>query len=818
PAGPEGPMGPTGLTGPQGDIGPTGPQGDAGPIGPQGIPGDVGPQGPIGLTGPAGPEGPMGPTGLTGPHGDIGPAGPQGDAGPIGPQGIPGDVGPQGPIGLTGPAGPEGPMGPTGLTGPQGDIGPTGPQGDAGPIGPQGDAGPIGPQGIPGDVGPQGPIGPAGPAGPQGLQGLQGLQGPQGLKGDQGNPGPIGLTGPQGPIGPAGASPFDLDAGNAVLLTGKVGIGTSTPNGKLTVSTSATGTGLEHTNGTTTMASKVSTAGFGRFGTTSDHPFQVITNDNPRITVLATGEVGFGTTTPTAQVHAATNAGEFGLEHSRGQTTLATVIENSGTASVGTYTDHDLRLMSNGVEAVRLESTGEVVVPTGRLSVGASTPDATLHVRATGTFRGQHVAYFESLGENGDGIAIQVQGKTGSGINGQNKFITFYGSAGTDIGGVRGFDTQLDGYLNNVSKLETAIAGIMANPPKLDPTAFLNFSNKNYTIQDVNLGVMNIGSFTVGKDGEAPGGLILDFLGAITGIDVPAETLNLNNKALPTPDIPLPALPIPSVIANPNIEDLLTMPWVDPSSQAAVETLVEWGLANGFQDFITLDPLQLAVAGATYLAEIKVLDGGVTYNSTGADYAEWLPKMDADETFAFGMIVGVHGGHISKKTAGAEQLMPVSLAPVVVGNTPPKGDEHRYEKVGFMGQVPVLVVGGCEAGDYILPSGREDGTGIAVAPGDLEVAQMGLVVGRALEPSQNDRADLINTLIGVKTNEWAEIAQRHDARVTELEHQACVQSDTIASLQSRVAELEASSSNGQAMASLERRLAQLEAALAAANQ
>jgi hypothetical protein len=616
-----------------------------------------------------------------------------------------------------------------------------------------------------------------------------------------------------------------LSAGNAVLPTGKVGIGTDAPAGKLTVATGTSQIGFQHETGTTIIGSKIASNGSARFGTLTDNPFLITTNDLNRMYFTTTGEIGVGTTAPIAAFNVNTVNANFGLAHTRGATTLASSIGDVGNVNFGTYSNHDLRLFTNSLEVLRLENTGDVQVPTGnmkvsagKLGIGTNTPEAALHVKATGAFRGQHIAFFESLGENGDGIGIQAQGQTGSGINGQNNFVTFYSSSGARIAGITGFDTQLDGYVNNVSKLEDAIAAIMANPPKLNPTAFLSFANKNYTVNNFNLGQIDIGSYTVGKDGQAAGGLILDFFGSITGIDVPAETLNLNNKNLGIVDIPLPGLPIPSVIANPNIANLLTMPWADPASSAAVEDLVRWGLANGFQDFITLDPLQLAVAGATYLAEIKVLDGGVTYASTGADYAEWLPKMDGDETFAFGMIVGVHGGHISKKTAGAEQLMPVSLAPIVVGNTPPKGEEQRYEKVGFMGQVPVLVIGGCEAGDYILPSGREDGTGIAVAPGMLEVAQMGLVVGRALEPSQNDSVDLINTLIGVKTNEWAEIAQRHDVRVAELEHQACVQSDVIASLQARVAELENAPPRNDATARLEARLAKLEAALAAANQ
>jgi len=69
---------------------------------------------------------------------------------------------------LEGPAGPPGPAGPQGDPGPQGSAGPQGPEG---PQGPQGDQGIQGAQGPPGPQGPQGPVGPQGSQGPQGPEG-----------------------------------------------------------------------------------------------------------------------------------------------------------------------------------------------------------------------------------------------------------------------------------------------------------------------------------------------------------------------------------------------------------------------------------------------------------------------------------------------------------------------------------------------------------------------------------------------------------------------------------------------------------------------
>ena len=182
--------------------------------GPQGIQGIQGQQGPQGLQGPIGLQGLRGVQGLPGAQGPEGPTGPQGV------RGLQGIQGPRGVQGLRGIAGVQGADGPTGLQGPVGGIGPQGIQGTAGPTGPQG------------PLGDQGPQGPQGTAGPTGLQGAQGLQGP-GFDGIV-NPGAgrlVTATGTSSTLLYA-QSGFVYDA-----ATGRVGIGVSSPEYQLHLST-----------------------------------------------------------------------------------------------------------------------------------------------------------------------------------------------------------------------------------------------------------------------------------------------------------------------------------------------------------------------------------------------------------------------------------------------------------------------------------------------------------------------------------------------------------------------------------------------------
>jgi len=107
--------------------------------------------------------------------------------------------------------------------------------------------------------------------------------------------------------------------------------------------------------------------------------------------------------------------------------------------------------------------------------------------------------------------------------------------------------------------------------------------------------------------------------------------------------------------------------------------------------------------------------------------------------------------------------------------------------VGFMGQVPVWVIGGCRSGDYIIPTGHHDGYGKAIAPKDLKVEHMSQILGRALEDSKTGIIDMVNTIIGVKTNEWAQIFRQQEYRIKQLEEQV----QSLSAIAQQVGELQA---------------------------
>ena len=141
--------------------------------------------------------------------------------------------------------------------------------------------------------------------------------------------------------------------------------------------------------------------------------------------------------------------------------------------------------------------------------------------------------------------------------------------------------------------------------------------------------------------------------------------------------------------------------------------------------------------------------GEVRFLSASADFAEWLPRLQGEEEIEAGDIVGVFQGRITKNTDGAASLHVVSSAPIVSGNSPPQQEEHLWEEIAFLGQVPMKVRGKVSAGDYIVPSGLNDGTGVAISAPEMKLADFGRIVGRAWESSDAEEVKLVNAVVGL---------------------------------------------------------------------
>ncbi|MCK4916086.1 MAG: hypothetical protein KAS89_07935, partial [Candidatus Eisenbacteria sp.] len=182
-------------------------------------------------------------------------------------------------------------------------------------------------------------------------------------------------------------------------------------------------------------------------------------------------------------------------------------------------------------------------------------------------------------------------------------------------------------------------------------------------------------------------------------------------------------------------------------------------------------------------------DLGVAYESASGDYAEWLERLDPAEALEPGDIVGVFGGKVTRSTTGAQQVMIVSHAPIVLGNMPPEDQEHLYCRVAFMGQVPVKVRGPVRPGDYVIPSGLSDGVGIAVPLEFMTAEEYVRVVGRSWGESTGEPGAMVKVAVGLNQGDVAEAVLRQQSAYSALRDEIAAKGSAVHELEAELAEL-----------------------------
>lgn len=193
-----------------------------------------------------------------------------------------------------------------------------------------------------------------------------------------------------------------------------------------------------------------------------------------------------------------------------------------------------------------------------------------------------------------------------------------------------------------------------------------------------------------------------------------------------------------------------------------------------------VEAASLATEWATWEADIRA-NIGVTYESGAGDYAEWLERKKGERDMHYGEIVGVKAGQISLTTTDVDHFMVISTRPIVLGNAPQPAKQATFEKVAFMGQVPVKVVGEVAIGDYIIPSGNNDGLGIAVHPSEMKLGDYSRIVGVAWEAAKEAPLNYVNVAVGINSNDLTrkvdELNQKVEQIMAYLEGKAPLNAD-----------------------------------------
>lgn len=117
----------------------------------------------------------------------------------------------------------------------------------------------------------------------------------------------LAFTGTQTNAFSVDGSTLSVDAAND-----RVGLGTTTPDTKLTISTPDNSFGLNHTNGTVNLKTYIG-GGSGYMGTTTSNNLNLMANNSAKVVVTPAGNVGIGTSVPDSSALLDLNASNKGL-------------------------------------------------------------------------------------------------------------------------------------------------------------------------------------------------------------------------------------------------------------------------------------------------------------------------------------------------------------------------------------------------------------------------------------------------------------------------------------------------------------------------
>lgn len=427
-------------------------------------------------------------------------------------------------------------------------------------------------------------------------------------------------------------------------------------------------------------------------------------------------------------------------------------------------TNQEVEIFANGTEEVVIGQDKTTI--NDDLEVKKEIESATLIVKSDGGAKGDHIALFENTdgSKSADGIAIKINTAT---LSAGNRFVTFLGKDDYLAGRIESYDL-LGGDLWETFPVPnfSTLIDVFDFSQVLEwtqPSA--SFTPGSLPTASFNPGTLPSASF---NRGSLPSIDWDDF----SFDDGSLPSLTFSSGTAPSFSF-TPGL-LPTFSFNPGSLNLNFDGFFNPTagSNAASEIgqIVGWGMRNGNPGFLPTSPWKIALTPIILSAMQVARNQGIVYGSKGADYAEWLEKENPNEKFVYGEVVGVKGGKISKNTTEADQVISISMNPIVLGNMPSDLESGNYEKVGFLGQVPVLVVGKVKVGDYVVASGNNDGYAIAKSADEIGVSDLKNIIGKAWEASNTYGRAMINVSVGLKTNEWVEIFQKQEEKLDDLEY------------------------------------------------
>jgi uncharacterized protein (DUF2345 family) len=421
-------------------------------------------------------------------------------------------------------------------------------------------------------------------------------------------------------------------------------------------------------------------------------------------------------------------------------------VQSSGRVDLTSIND-EIRVFSQ-TDDITLVSSGTRIDASNNIDLISQVGNIALETGAGEVF----IEHYGAITGMEQALTLNRYAASGLGANGIGEEIAFHIE---DDGGNMRRAASLEVSLIDVANHHSQVQLNMLNSNSPIKALVLN-GERNSVALGANADVNADGSVAIGVDATVNrnNAVVLGNSGNITahvgiGTDSPQSKLHVRG------DISASA----SAVTGKNnhvmlLENVNTNP-TDVNGLAISLGVSTGTVVNTSNNFVTFYAKNAGLDVAIGAIELGV-NSSMSYSSSGADYAEWLERKEITEKIDAADIVGIFGGQITKNTENAQQFRVVSTAPIVLGNRPlGENSKEAYEKIAFLGQVPVKVKGAVQTGDYIIPSGKNDGVGIAVSAQNITASQFAQVIGMAWETSDKQGVKKINVAIGLDTPQKA---------------------------------------------------------------